>query len=567
MNTDGTSADKAPADAPAAEQTGVELTGDDSPGAAGAAGAAGAVGAVGAAGGQASAADDRAADRDGRRAVGLYLASTVLIVAAGLLGPSVVVLTLTNRHAWLPSYWFDTKPNDWLVTMMIYVAILLGGYGVFLAARAIKNGWAPRLNRLVALGIGTTAAVTLVPPMASGDVLIYAAYGRIMSLGGNPYTTAPADTIRLGYDPVIAATERPWQGAKSVYGPIATWIQWFSSWVGGDSMQLTVWMLQLSVAVSMIVSGLLLMKLVGPDLVNRRRIAMLALANPLLLWTVLAGAHNDAIAVMFAIIALVLFRRHIFWAGIMLGVAGCTKLSIGLVGVAMLWSLRADRRRALIFCLGGAISMAGLYAVVGLEALQQARSNSSFISTGTPHKALLSFFTLFLPNGLVRTVLAIAAWVGLIVVAILLSQVFPKSLLPRTHPEDRAPEAIRYTAIYAIAWLVTAMYSLPWYDIIAWVALAAVAASKVDKLMVIRTTMLAIAYVPGRDPNARQVAPFLSDSLEWFSTRLRDTICPAIELGVLIGLIVWARRGGAQWWPYDWPRRKSRPETEKVAAN
>ncbi len=511
--------------------------------------------------------DQAKGNRDGKRAVGLYLISTLLIVAAGLLGPSVVVLTLTNRHAWLPSYWFDAKPNDWLVTMMIYVAIVLGGYGVFLATRALKNGWAPRIDRLVALGIGTTAAVTMVPPMASGDVLIYAAYGRIMSLGGDPYTTAPADTIRLGYDPVIAATERPWQGAKSVYGPIATWIQWFSSWVGGDSMQLTVWMLQLSVAVSLIVSGLLLMKLVGPDLVSKRRVIMLSLANPLLLWTVLAGGHNDAIAVMFAIIALVLMRRHIFLAGLMIGAAGGTKLSIGLVGIAMLWSLRADRRAMLKLCVGGAIAMAGLYAVVGLEALQQARSNSSFISTGTPHKVLLSFFTLFLPNGLVRTVLAIAAWAGLIVVAILLSQVFPKSLVPKTHPEDRTPDAIRYTAIYAIAWLVTAMYSLPWYDVIAWVALAAVAASKVDKLMVIRTTMLAIAYVPGRDPNARQVAPFLSDSLEWFSTRLRDTICPAIELGVLIGLIVWARRGGAQWWPYDWPKRKTKPETEKVTTH
>ena len=159
--------------------------------------------------------DQAKGNRDGKRAVGLYLISTLLIVAAGLLGPSVVVLTLTNRHAWLPSYWFDAKPNDWLVTMMIYVAIVLGGYGVFLATRALKNGWAPRIDRLVALGIGTTAAVTMVPPMASGDVLIYAAYGRIMSLGGDPYTTAPADTIRLGYDPVIAATERPWQGAKA----------------------------------------------------------------------------------------------------------------------------------------------------------------------------------------------------------------------------------------------------------------------------------------------------------------------------------------------------------------
>jgi alpha-1,6-mannosyltransferase len=506
------------------------------------------------------------ANRDGHRAVALYLISTALIVAAGLLGPSVVVLTLTNRHAWLPSYWFDSKPNDWLVTVMIYVAILLGGYGVYLATRALKHGWAPRVQRLVALGIGTTAAITLVPPMASGDVLIYAAYGRIMSLGGNPYTTAPADTIRLGYDPVIAATERPWQGARSVYGPIATWIQWFSSWVGGDSMQLTVWMLQLTVAVSLVVSGLLLLKLVGPDLVNRRRIAMLALANPLLLWTVLAGAHNDAIAVMFAVIALVLFRRHVFAAGIMLGVAGCTKLSIGLVGVAMLWSLRADRRRALMFCLGGGVSMAGLYAVVGLQAFQQARSQTSFISTGTPHKVIFSLFDLFLPGALVRTIIGIVAWVGLIFVAILLSQVFPKSLVPQTHPDDPTPAAIRYTAIYAVAWLLTAMYTLPWYDLIAWTALAAVAASKVDKLMVIRTTMLAIAYVPGRDPNARQVAASLSESLEWFSARLRDTVTPAVELAVLVFLIIWARRGGAQWWPYDWPKRKAKNAPEKAVS-
>ncbi|MGW7683314.1 DUF2029 domain-containing protein [Kribbella sp. NPDC054772] len=501
----------------------------------------------------------------GRRAVALYLACTALIVAVGLLGPSVVVLTLTGRHSWLPSYWFTTKPNDWLVSVMIYVAILLGGYGVYLATKALKHGWAPRIDRLIALGIGTTAAVTLVPPMASGDVLIYAAYGRIMSLGGDPYTASPADTIRLGYDPVIAATERPWQGARSVYGPIATWIQWLSSVIGGNSAQLTVWMLQLSVAISLVVTGLLLLKLVGKDLPARRRVIMLSLANPLLLWAVLAGAHNDAIAVMFAVIALVLFRRHVFLAGIMLGVAGCTKLSIGLVGVAMLWALRADRRKCIWFCGGGALAMGGLYAIVGLQAFQQARSQTSFISTGTPHKVLLSFFTLFLPNGLVRTVLAILAWVGLIVVAILLTQVMPKSLVPQTHPDDPTPAAIRYTAIYAIAWVLTAMYSLPWYDVIAWVALAAVAASKVDGLMVVRTTMLAIAYVPGRDPNARQVAASLSDSLEFFSARLRDTICPAIELGVLIALIVWARRNGAQWWPYDWPRRKPKPVPQKAA--
>ncbi|MDX3001723.1 DUF2029 domain-containing protein [Kribbella solani] len=495
----------------------------------------------------------------GRWAVALYLACTALIVAVGLLGPSVVVLTLTNRHSWLPSYWFNTKPNDWLVSAMIYAAILFGGCGVYLATKAFRHGWAPRVNRLIALGIGTTAAITLVPPMASGDVLIYAAYGRIMALGGDPYTTSPADFMQRGHDPVIDATEPPWQGARSVYGPIATWIQWVASKIGGDSAHLTVWMLQLSVAISLIVTALLLVKLVGNGVAGdpanvdgqdqdtaRRRVIMLTLANPLLLWAVLAGAHNDAIAVMFAVIALVLLRRHVFLAGLMLGVAGCTKLSIGLVGVAMLWSLRADRRKAIFFCGGGAIAMGGLYAIVGLQAFQQAQKQSSSISVGTPYRALLELLKLFLPNGVVRTLLAILAWGALIVVAILLSQVFPKSLVPQTHPGDPTPAALRYTAIYAVAWVLTAMYSLPWYDVVAWSALATVAASKLDVLLAVRTTMVALAYVPGRSPDAPQVAATLSDSLHFVSARVRDTLCPAVDLAVLIAVIVWCHRKGAR---------------------
>jgi hypothetical protein len=28
---------------------------------------------------------------------------------------------------------------------------------------------------------------------------------------------------------------------------------------------------------------------------------------------------------------------------------------------------------------------------------------------------------------------------------------------------------------------------------------------------------------------------------------------------------VWARRNGAQWWPYAWPRRRQKPVPEKAA--
>lgn len=493
------------------------------------------------------------ADRDGRRGITCYLISIGLIVLTGLLGPSAVVLTLTNRHDWLPPYWFDAGPSGWLVTVMIWAAIAIGGYGVLCVLRALKAGWAPRLQRLVALGIGSVFAVTLVPPMASGDVLIYAAYGRIMATGGDPYTTTPADLMRLGYDPVLTATERPWQSAKSIYGPIATWIQWLSSEIGGDSAHLTVWLLQLSVAIGLIVGALLMLKLVGPDLGYRRRVVLLGLANPVLIWAVVVGAHNESIAAMFAIAALVAFRRHIFAAGILLGLAGCTKLSIGLVGVAMLWSLRGNPRKMLQLCLGAGVTMAGLYAIVGLQAFQQARSQTSFISTGTPHKVIFSFLDLFMPGPVARTFVGIAAWIGLIVVAILLSQVFPKSLLPKAHEDDTTPAAVRYTAIYAVAWLLTSMYTLPWYDLTAWIGLAMVAASQLDRLMVVRTAVLSLGYVPGRD--RRAIQEYLPESLDFVTTRMRDTVCPIVEAALLVLLIVWARRKGARWWPYEWPRR------------
>lgn len=495
------------------------------------------------------------ARRKGRRGIACYLTSTALIVFTGLLGPSVVVLTLRDRKEPLPPYWFNAHPTGWLATLPIMAAILVGAYGMFQILDALKGGWAPRLDRLIGLGLGSIVAVILVPPMASGDVLIHAAYGRIAATGGNPYETTPADIIRLGYDPVIVAIERPWQNAYSIYGPIVTGVQWLASKIAGDSVHLTVWLLQVSVALAFVIAALVALRLVGPDLERRRRLILLTLANPLLIWAVIAGAHNESIAVMFAVLALLAMRRNVFLAGVLLGMAGCSKLSIGLVGIAMLWALRGNPRKILQVCLGAGITMVGLYAFVGLRAFQQARSQTSFISTGTPHKVVYTLLDLFLPNAVARTFVAIAAWVLLILVAILLSQVFPPSLVPKASEDDVTPDAVRYTAIYAIAWLLTSMYTLAWYDLTAWIALAMVAASQLDKLMVLRTAMLSIAYVPGRDRRAIDMSP----SLDFISTRIRDSVSPLVETILLIALIIWCRRGGAKWWPYDWPRRRPRP--------
>ena len=48
--------------------------------------------------------------------------------------------------------------------------------------------------------------LTLVPPFGSSDHLSYAAYGRMLVTGHNPYTTTPAQLAALG-DPIARAVQ------------------------------------------------------------------------------------------------------------------------------------------------------------------------------------------------------------------------------------------------------------------------------------------------------------------------------------------------------------------------
>ena len=72
----------------------------------------------------------------------------------------------------------------------------------------------------------------------------------------------------------------------------------------------------------------------------------LVIANPVLIWAVVAGAHNEALSVMFAVAGLLFMRKNPFVAGLGIGLAGSVKLSIGLWGLAMLWAYRRQPVKA-----------------------------------------------------------------------------------------------------------------------------------------------------------------------------------------------------------------------------
>ncbi len=95
----------------------------------------------------------------------------------------------------------------------------------------------------------------------------------------------------------------------------------------------------------------------------------------------------------------------------------------------------------------------------------------------------------------------------------------------------------------AVAWLFAWPYVLPWYDSLGWALLAAAPWSRLDWLLLARTTALAVGYLP-----ARGVA--LPAGLGWLETVVRTALTPAALLVILVLLVVplwreWRPRSGA----------------------
>jgi len=471
------------------------------------------------------------------------VSATVLTVIAGFLGPSAVALTLGPRKTFLPPWYLPAglvQPNEWLVSSMIWAAIIVGALGLWVGMRALADGWKPRVKRLFALGTGLSLATITVPPLTSADVLMYAAYGRLQAIGRDPYEITPAEVFRGQFDPVLRWTERPWHDTPSVYGPITSWTQLVSNRLGGENMHDIVFWLQLFAVVSFIICCAGVVMLAQGDPQRQARATLLSVANPVLIWAVVAGAHNEALSVMFAVLALMMMRKSAFAAGLGIGLAGCAKLSIGIWGLAMLWAYRREPKKAALLCLGTIIPMGLGYGVWQPTAFFQVLRNGGYVSVGSWANPVFRFFDLFLSGFTSKIITGILAYLGLFVIAWMLSRMVPWTAAPGLPTgadlrEDPLTIALRTSLVLSVAWLVTSMYTLSWYDLIAWMPLAVLGASKLDRIMLMRIAPLSLAYVPGR---ALDVGPVL----DFTAHRIRDTVSPIVQIGVLLAIVLWWRK-------------------------
>ena len=256
----------------------------------------------------------------------------------GLAGPS-----------WHPPYSLGLHPGPHLVIALAAAALVSGALGLAAGLAALRRGWAPDARRMLLAGCLAAAVLAFLPPSGSADHLNYAAYGRIAALGLDPYVTTPA---ALPGDPVTDAVEE-WRDTPSVYGPIVTAVQALASLLGGDSVRLTVFGVQLVNAAAFIAVALLLHRFAAPA--DRSRAALLWAVNPLMIYHLAAGAHVDTLAVACVIAALVVGGTPgwatgtgpcLAGAGAFLGLAVAVKVNAGLVALGPAWALRPWPTRA-----------------------------------------------------------------------------------------------------------------------------------------------------------------------------------------------------------------------------
>ena len=466
----------------------------------------------------------------GRAAVHCWLAPTAVIcmatsvtlmVVLGLGGPPPGGSLFAPSPPWPPWFFHVHEPIAlWSITT--WLAELLGGGGLILALLAARRGWRPPVRRLILGSVIAVVVLAVIPPKDNGDPLYYAAYGRIAVLGHSPYVTDPVlqmpatDPVR-----VTGSFLRPGQDPPSRYGPVTTATEAAASGLAGDSPARTIFWLKMWNVLAYLSLVLALDRAVRSDAARRVRAHLLWSVNPLMLFTLVANGHNDALAAVAGACALLVMRRATtlqgLLAGVLVGLASATKAQYALLGAGLAWAFRRSLRTLGALALGALTVLVFSYLLVGPAAIV---ATTTGLASGAPPDLLWHHVAGLLGAAAPQTnILGVLAGVALAAV-----------LLWRLPPGPRDFPAVRIVLALGLGLLVASPLQFPWFDAMIFPLLAVFPATRLDWFFVARNAALTATVTPF----INRLDPGWLTAIERISTLgSMDVALAAIDAGLL----------------------------------
>lgn len=147
---------------------------------------------------------------------------------------------------------------------------------------------------LYAMAAAWTAPLLFARPLFSGDVWSYLAQGAIAALGLDPYRVGPASA--LGPDSVFTAqVSHYWADTPAPYGPAWMLLSRGAALLTGENLGAGVLAYRLIALAGVVLIAWALPRLAARAGASPGVALWLGLLNPLVLWHLVAGVHNDAL--------------------------------------------------------------------------------------------------------------------------------------------------------------------------------------------------------------------------------------------------------------------------------
>jgi alpha-1,6-mannosyltransferase len=147
------------------------------------------------------------------------------------------------------------------------------------------------------------------PPMFSRDVYSYLAQIAMVNRGLDPYVLGPAEALGIDH-PLVRGIPTIWRNTPAPYGPLFLTLGRPIDWIAGENVVLGV-LLHRTLAVA----GLVMIVWALPRLARRVGVSAvfalwLGAANPLVLFHLVSGVHNEALMIGLMLVGLELVLRQ-----------------------------------------------------------------------------------------------------------------------------------------------------------------------------------------------------------------------------------------------------------------